>query len=52
MLLFMLFLETEKYLLLGTGTHFKKCTLGTKTPQLGPIEVVERKEREGAWRGS
>eukprot|EP00913_Durusdinium_trenchii_P033068 g30958.t1 len=26
------------------GTYFKKCTLGRKTPQLGPIEVVERKE--------
>lgn len=26
------------------GTYFKKCTLGRKTPQLGPIEVVERKD--------
>lgn len=25
-----------------SGTYFKKFTLGKRTPELGPIEVVER----------
>ena len=45
------FVHPRSALLRVVGTHFKKFTLGTVTPRLGPIELVKREAQRAGLAG-